>query len=585
LIGVLSVSAASITATTSATGSVAVLVGDLVYAVLAEQTSLTVTACADNLGNTYTAANAGTLSGTAVSGRAFYARVTVAGTLTSVNFTCTASAHDVVAIAAAIGGPVSTPLLDANPANTTADITSPFIGPATGTLATAQEIVMAFGAANYGTAWTATAPNLLAGDLASATNVKLAVGYQKVNSTASVTPTFASAGNPANSVVGTTSFRVGALTAIASATGTGAANAVSTAFKRSPGLAAGTGLAAATGRAVIREPALAAGTSTAAATGRAYFRRTATAAGTSTAVALSRAGSNAAAAGTSTALATGRAYMRRAVTAAGVGASAFQSKAGSRGQAAGTGTATATGRAINRRTVTAAGTGAALALSKPGSNANAAGTGAAIAVGRAIWRRQAVAAGIGTATATGLRFARRTATAAGLGTSTVFANGAQRRTATAAGTGAANAVSHVTARAVAHAAGTSDAFSIWRFAPYTAGVCAAADHLVERLEAAIAKYGQTITLQRTRTDSATGEIIVSESIVCAAVVRNYIPQDLEAGEVQDIRIIISPRWLVSFGLPNRDDRIVVNDNPSNIEQIAPLYFCGQAVRVNLLARG
>jgi hypothetical protein len=33
----------------------------------------------------------------------------------------------------------------------------------------------------------------------------------------------------------------------------------------------------------------------------------------------------------------------------------------------------------------------------------------------------------------------------------------------------------------------------------------------------------------------TGEIIVSESIVCPAVVRNYIPQDLEAGEVQDIR--------------------------------------------------
>jgi hypothetical protein len=51
-----------------ATGSVAVVVGDLVVALCTQQTALTVTAAADNLGNTYAAQNAGTLASTTVSG-------------------------------------------------------------------------------------------------------------------------------------------------------------------------------------------------------------------------------------------------------------------------------------------------------------------------------------------------------------------------------------------------------------------------------------------------------------------------------------------------------------------------------------
>jgi hypothetical protein len=68
-------------------------------------------------------------------------------------------------------------------------------------------------------------------------------------------------------------------------------------------------------------------------------------------------------------------------------------------------------------------------------------------------------------------------------------------------------------------------------------------------------------------------------------VRNFGPQDLAAGEVQDIRVVLSPTPLSTFGLPSRDDRIVIDGNPSNIEQIAPLYYGGQLVRVNLLCRG
>jgi hypothetical protein len=109
--------------------------------------------------------------------------------------------------------------------------------------------------------------------------------------------------------------------------------------------------------------------------------------------------------------------------------------------------------------------------------------------------------------------------------------------------------------------------------------------MIARLDAAIAGYGQTVTLQRTAIDAATGAITVAEEITCPAHVRAFAPQDLEAGEVQDIRVILSPTGLGTFGIPNRDDRIVIGTDPSNIEQIGPLYYGGHLVRVNLLCRG
>jgi hypothetical protein len=44
--------------------------------------------------------------------------------------------------------------------------------------------------------------------------------------------------------------------------------------------------------------------------------------------------------------------------------------------------------------------------------------------------------------------------------------------------------------------------------------------------------------------------------------------------------------LGNFGIPRRDDHIIIGSgNPSNIEQIAPLYYGGLLCRVNLLCRG
>jgi hypothetical protein len=108
--------------------------------------------------------------------------------------------------------------------------------------------------------------------------------------------------------------------------------------------------------------------------------------------------------------------------------------------------------------------------------------------------------------------------------------------------------------------------------------------LIARLDAAIAGYGQSVTLQRTAVD-ANGAVSVAEQLECPAAVRKFGPQDLEAGGVQEIRVVLSPASLGSFGVPSRDDRILIDGNESNIIQIAPLDYGGQLVRVNLLCRG
>lgn len=108
--------------------------------------------------------------------------------------------------------------------------------------------------------------------------------------------------------------------------------------------------------------------------------------------------------------------------------------------------------------------------------------------------------------------------------------------------------------------------------------------LIGRLDAAIAGYGQSVTLQRT-TEDAEGATTVATEVTCPAKFRAFGPQDLEATvQVQDIQVVVSPTGLGSF-VPTRDDRIVIAGNPSNIVQIAPLYYGGVLVRMNLLCRG
>jgi hypothetical protein len=191
---------ANITNPLVATGSVAVVAGDLLVAVIAEVTNLTVTAVTDNLGNSYTAQNAGSLAGTARSGRMFYSIVTNAGTLTTVNAATTASADSASMTVAAYRGPFSG--IDANPANITrVSQPSPHDAPATGTLLQASELVVswaAWGGINNGTA---IAPLVAALPQVNLSNA----GAFLVAATTSVTPSWGTAAGT-YSVIGTASF-------------------------------------------------------------------------------------------------------------------------------------------------------------------------------------------------------------------------------------------------------------------------------------------------------------------------------------------------------------------------------------------
>lgn len=200
-------SANSITNPMNATGSVDVSVGDLVFVTLSQQTNLTATGATDNLGHTYSAVNAGTDAGT-VSIRCFYVRITTAGTLTTVSVATSASTNDASVAAIVIEGPFVASPLDANPANTT-DGTTPFTCPATGTLAQANEVVMAAIAVAGNQTVSATEPSEIAGTVARA-NASVGQSKRLVSSTSTVTPEFT--GTSATAAQTTASFKLDAVT-------------------------------------------------------------------------------------------------------------------------------------------------------------------------------------------------------------------------------------------------------------------------------------------------------------------------------------------------------------------------------------
>jgi hypothetical protein len=216
--GGLSVTANSITNPIAAVGSVAVAVGDLVVAVIAEQTAITATTVTDNLGNTYTDKSAGTDAGN-ITARAYYSRVTTAGTLTSVSAVATASSNNVSFIADVFEGPFETSPLDTNPANITSDVTSPFTCPSTGTLAQASELVVCFASRVGNAAFTATSPNLKGGEAFSQAVAGVTIGYQVVSATTAVAPEFTGT-NPTQMVLGTWSFKLSSPSLNAEATQT-----------------------------------------------------------------------------------------------------------------------------------------------------------------------------------------------------------------------------------------------------------------------------------------------------------------------------------------------------------------------------
>lgn len=202
LVGQMAVGLASITNPIVVTGSIAVAVGDAITVIVAEQGAApTASAVTDDLGNTYSAVNAGGTN--TVSGRAFYSIATNAGTLTTVNIAATASSNDAAADVCVFAGPFSG--IDASPA-IRSDSSTPITGNATGTLAQADEIVVGLVAtASNATTIDGTPPWILAGTPAATGIRRAATVYQDVSATTSVTPSFAF-GVSSTAVVQTVSF-------------------------------------------------------------------------------------------------------------------------------------------------------------------------------------------------------------------------------------------------------------------------------------------------------------------------------------------------------------------------------------------
>jgi hypothetical protein len=194
---------ASVTNPMAATGSAVVAAGDAVAFIYAEQAGVVnAGTLTDNLGNTYTACNAGTFNST-TAGRGYYGIITVAGTLTSLSVATTASTNDAAVSGAIFKGPFST--VDAVPAART-DSTSPMTGTATGTLAQASELVVGLMASSANGALSATSPWTEAGTPAATGLRRALICYQEVRATTSVTPSFTTAAGE-TTVVQTVSFK------------------------------------------------------------------------------------------------------------------------------------------------------------------------------------------------------------------------------------------------------------------------------------------------------------------------------------------------------------------------------------------
>jgi hypothetical protein len=208
--GALEVSAASVTNPLTASGSVAgVSVYDLIVVLFGEATNLTVTAITDNLGNTYSAVDAGFSSGW--TNRAFYALVTPghAGTLTSVSATTTASSDDALMVVGVFEGPFAVSPLDAAPAQV-ADNSSPFVTPSTGTLAQADELILAWDSGTFNSAASpsAASPFTKLAEITLSLET-LSLFSTVVSSTSSVSTQFTSLLLGSGNIVGIASFKKG----------------------------------------------------------------------------------------------------------------------------------------------------------------------------------------------------------------------------------------------------------------------------------------------------------------------------------------------------------------------------------------
>lgn len=188
-------------------------VGDLIVAMKGAQGD-TFAVPTDNLGNSYSAVRAVTTDGSA-RGQCFYSRVTAPGTISQLSFDTDGTSIRRALCLLAFAGPFLSSPLDADPANTTGDITSPHTCPASDALAQAIEVVISWGCCTGSSGTSVNLNGMGVGTLGVFTGTSgsgrtnIAMGYTVTSSTGSITHTFTSPEAPVDTVLGTASFMYG----------------------------------------------------------------------------------------------------------------------------------------------------------------------------------------------------------------------------------------------------------------------------------------------------------------------------------------------------------------------------------------
>jgi hypothetical protein len=99
--------------------------------------------------------------------------------------------------------------------------------------------------------------------------------------------------------------------------------------------------------------------------------------------------------------------------------------------------------------------------------------------------------------------------------------------------------------------------------------------MIARMDAAISRRGQTITLRRGTTVQT-----------CKAVVRGYEVEKITGTiSVADRHVIVSPTGLGDFGIPHGSDEFLSNGRPFRVQgDVNPIYVDDVLVRVEMRVR-
>jgi hypothetical protein len=112
-----------------------------------------------------------------------------------------------------------------------------------------------------------------------------------------------------------------------------------------------------------------------------------------------------------------------------------------------------------------------------------------------------------------------------------------------------------------------------------------ADYCIAALDYGLAQYGEDIVLQRFTADSQGVQTVAFEAL-CRATVRSHLPQELVhvPFEAPATKVVISPTPLTLVGwpgLPVKDDRLIIDGQPNNIETVSPIRVDGVLLRIDI----